>query len=77
MSAAPLHEFIPVLRVVTGRVILISVVGLLPFTMANRLGSAINHARELVRELREGREAACRPPSSRWRSIIGSLGSFD
>ena len=56
MSPTPLHEIIPVLQVAIGPVILISGVGLLLLTMTNRLGRAIDRARSLVRELREGRE---------------------
>ena len=56
MSATPLHEIIPVLQVAIGPVILISGVGLLLLTMTNRLGRAIDRARALVRELREGQE---------------------
>ncbi len=56
MSATPLHEIIPVLQVAIGPVILISGVGLLLLTMTNRLGRAIDRARALVRELRDGRE---------------------
>jgi hypothetical protein len=56
MSQTPLHEIIPVLQVAIGPVILISGVGLLLLTMTNRLGRAIDRARSLVRELREGGE---------------------
>lgn len=56
MSATPLHEIIPVLQVAIGPVILISGVGLLLLTMTNRLGRAIDRARALVRELRDGHE---------------------
>jgi len=56
MSPTPLHEIIPVLQVAIGPVILISGVGLLLLTMTNRLGRAIDRARALARELREGGE---------------------
>jgi hypothetical protein len=56
VSATPLHEIIPVLQVAIGPVIPISGVGLLLLTMTNRLGRAIDRARSLVRELRDGRE---------------------
>src|SRR5688572_19515401 len=52
----PLNEIVPVLQVAIGPVILISGVGLLLLTMTNRLGRAIDRARSLVRELREGRD---------------------
>jgi hypothetical protein len=52
----PLNEIVPVLQMAIGPVILISGVGLLLLTMTNRLGRAIDRARSLVRELREGRE---------------------
>jgi hypothetical protein len=56
MSATPLHEIIPVLQTAIGPVILISGVGLLLLTMTNRLGRAIDRARTLVRDLRDGHE---------------------
>lgn len=56
MPVKPLDEIVPVLQVAIGPVILISGVGLLLLTMTNRLGRAIDRARSLVRELREGRE---------------------
>jgi Protein of unknown function (DUF2721) len=46
-----LNEIIPVLQVAIGPVILISGVGLLLLTMTNRLGRAIDRARQLAREL--------------------------
>ena len=52
----PLNEIVPVLQVAIGPVILISGIGLLLLTMTNRLGRAIDRARSLARELREGRE---------------------
>jgi hypothetical protein len=48
-----LHEIIPVLQIAIGPVILISGVGLLLLTMTNRLGRAIDRARQLARELRD------------------------
>ena len=48
-----LHEIIPVLQVAIGPVILISGVGLLLLTMTNRLGRAIDRARQLAHELRD------------------------
>jgi len=50
-----------VLQVAIGPVILISGVGLLLLTMTNRLGRAIDRARQLARELPE-RDAADRDP---------------
>ena len=50
MSATPLSEIIPVLQVAIEPVILISGVGLLLLTMTNRLGRAIDRARQLARE---------------------------
>ncbi len=51
MSATPLSEIVPVLQVAIGPVILISGVGLLLLTMTNRLGRAIDRARQLARDL--------------------------
>jgi len=51
MSATPLSEIIPVLQVAIGPVILISGVGLLLLTMTNRLGRAIDRARQLAQQL--------------------------
>lgn len=48
-----LHEIIPVLQVAIGPVILISGVGLLLLTMTNRLGRAIDRARQLAGELQK------------------------
>jgi hypothetical protein len=48
-----LTEIIPVLQVAIGPVILISGVGLLLLTMTNRLGRAIDRARQLAGELSE------------------------
>jgi len=53
VSATPLSEIIPVLQVAIGPVILISGVGLLLLTMTNRLGRAIDRARQLARELQQ------------------------
>jgi hypothetical protein len=49
--AMKLTEIIPVLQVAIGPVILISGVGLLLLTMTNRLGRAIDRARQLAREV--------------------------
>ena len=46
-----LAEIIPVLQVAIGPVILISGVGLLLLTMTNRLGRAIDRARQLAHEV--------------------------
>lgn len=46
-------QIIPVLQVAIGPVILISGVGLLLLTMTNRLGRAIDRARQLAAELRQ------------------------
>ena len=51
MPTAPLNEIVPVLQVAIGPVILISGVGLLLLTMTNRLGRAIDRARQLKGEL--------------------------
>ncbi|MCX8091565.1 MAG: DUF2721 domain-containing protein [Verrucomicrobiae bacterium] len=56
MKPTPLHDIIPVLQTAIGPVILISGVGLLLLSMTNRLGRAIDRARALVRELREGHD---------------------
>ena len=48
-----LHELVPVLQVAIGPVILISGVGLLLLTLANRFGRAADRSRQLARELRE------------------------
>jgi hypothetical protein len=53
-----LHEIIPVLQVAIGPVILISGVGLLLLTMTNRLGRAIDRARQLAREAHDGGDTA-------------------
>jgi hypothetical protein len=51
MPITPLNEIVPVLQVAIGPVILISGVGLLLLTMTNRLGRAIDRARQLKGEL--------------------------
>jgi hypothetical protein len=58
MPPAPLEQIIPELRDAIGPMILISGVGLLLLTMTNRLGRAIDRARQLKHELsiRTGRE---------------------
>jgi len=61
MSATPLNEIVPVLQVAIGPVILISGVGLLLLTMTNRLGRAIDRARNLAGEIGDT-PAEKRPP---------------
>jgi hypothetical protein len=58
MSPTSFEQIIPELREAIGPVILISGVGLLLLTMTNRLGRAIDRARQLKHELsvRTGRE---------------------
>jgi hypothetical protein len=58
MPLTSLEQLIPQLRDAIGPVILISGVGLLLLTMTNRLGRAIDRARQLKRDLSErtGRE---------------------
>src|SRR5208337_4164796 len=58
MPTTPLHEIVPLLQVAIGPVILISGVGLLLLTMTNRMGRAIDRARQLKNELsvRTGRD---------------------
>jgi hypothetical protein len=51
MPTTPLNEIVPVLQVAIGPVILISGIGLLLLTMTNRLGRAIDRARQLKGEL--------------------------
>jgi Protein of unknown function (DUF2721) len=53
MFATTLQEIVPVLQVAIGPVILISGIGLLLLTMTNRLGRAIDRARQLCRDLSE------------------------
>ncbi len=57
MPTTPLNEIVPVLQVAIGPVILISGVGLLLLTMTNRLGRAIDRARQLKAELSKRTEA--------------------
>jgi len=52
MPNTSLHELIPVLQVAIGPVILISGVGLLLLTLANRFGRAVDRSRQLAREMR-------------------------
>jgi len=56
MPTTSLNEIVPVLQVAIGPVILISGVGLLLLTMTNRLGRAIDRARQLKGELPERTE---------------------
>lgn len=65
----PLHEIIPVLQVAIGPVILISGVGLLLLTMTNRLGRAIDRARQIAGERNES-PAENRPPLQAQVDII-------
>ena len=51
-----MHNIIPTLQVATGPVILISGVGLLMLSMTNRLGRAIDRARQLTDAYRHGTE---------------------
>lgn len=51
MTPASFHEILPVLQTAIGPVILISGIGLLLLTMTNRLGRAIDRARQLAHEL--------------------------
>jgi len=51
MPATSLEKIIPMLQIAIGPVILISGVGLLLLTMTNRLGRAIDRARQLKQEL--------------------------
>src|SRR5208282_447936 len=57
MPPNSLNEIVPVLQVAIGPVILISGVGLLLLTMTNRLGRAIDRARQLKAELSKRTEA--------------------
>lgn len=61
MSATSFSEIIPVLQVAIGPVILISGVGLLLLTMTNRLGRAIDRARQLAREFQQPNQAQREP----------------
>src|SRR5450759_222156 len=69
MSMTPLHEIIPVLQVAIGPVILISGVGLLLLTMTNRLGRAIDRARQIAGGRNEP-PAENRPPLQAQVDII-------
>jgi hypothetical protein len=51
MPPTAIEKIIPMLQVAIGPVILISVVGLLLLTMTNRLGRAIDRARQLIQVL--------------------------
>lgn len=53
MTNISISEFIPVLQIAIGPVILISGVGLLLLSMTNRLGRVIDRSRFLWREFRE------------------------
>ena len=53
MPTVSVSEFIPVLQIAIGPVILISGVGLLLLSMTNRLGRVVDRSRFLWRELRE------------------------
>lgn len=53
MPNVSISEFIPVLQIAIGPVILISGVGLLLLSMTNRLGRVVDQSRFLWRELRE------------------------
>jgi hypothetical protein len=52
-----LHDLIPTLQLATGPVILISGVGLLLLSMTNRLGRAIDRARQLCDAVRRSGDA--------------------
>lgn len=69
MSVTPLSEIVPVLQVAIGPVILISGVGLLLLTMTNRLGRAIDRARQLAHQMTQT-NAAQREPVLAQISII-------
>ena len=51
MMNITVNELIPILQVAIGPVVLISGVGLLIFSLTNRLGRVIDRGRSLVREL--------------------------
>ena len=69
MNLTSFHELVPVLQVAIGPVILISGVGLLLLTMTNRLGRAIDRARQIAGELRGG-SPSDRPPLQAQVDII-------
>ena len=48
MTTSTVHDIVPVLQIAIGPVILISGVGLLLLTMTNRLGRAIDRARQKI-----------------------------
>lgn len=52
MNPASLNEFIPVLQIAVGPVILISGVGLLLLSLTNRFGRVVDRSRLLARELK-------------------------
>src|SRR6185312_12382527 len=52
MPAMQLSQLIPVLQIAIGPVILISGVGLLLLSLANRFGRAVDRTRQLLREMR-------------------------
>lgn len=56
MPSTRLSEFIPVLQVSVGPVILISGVGLLLLSLTNRFGRAVDRSRQILREMREATE---------------------
>jgi hypothetical protein len=56
MPSTRLNEFIPVLQVAVGPVILISGVGLLLLSLTNRFGRAVDRSRQILREMREAAE---------------------
>ena len=57
MTTSTVHDIVPVLQIAVGPVILISGVGLLLLTMTNRLGRAIDRARQLKGELAKRTDA--------------------
>lgn len=69
MPSIPVHQLIPVLQVAIGPVILISGVGLLLLTLANRFGRAVDRSRQLSREMREVSDLE-RPRLSRQIEIL-------
>ena len=69
MPSVPLSELIPVLQVAVGPVILISGIGLLLLTLTNRLGRAVDRARQLGREMRE----AAQPQRQRLAEQVETL----
>jgi len=56
MPTTQLSQLIPVLQTSVGPVILISGVGLLLLTLANRFGRAVDRTRQLLREMRDAPE---------------------